>query len=235
MTLDQGKHESATTDRFRRVFPLAGCRGEFSVTRDEAAFLLGVPVTADSETVRHAWRMWARIAHPDVNGDPAHFAQLDEARRVLLHAVPAAAPVITAVPRTSLSHVVGMPTHPFGLALSGIVTILLAALAGLSPLPYAVAVATSSLAAALWAVWATSEILSKCADRGHRIATLALVWLPMVVTQVLVSVLVGTSFVPVLPLLALPFVAVVALVNPGAGLWRPVGRDATCSMGRWEQ
>jgi hypothetical protein len=44
------------------------------------------------------------------------------------------------------------------------------------------------------------------------------------VMQVVVSLLVATSFMPVLPLLALPFVAVIALVNPGAGLWRPVGR-----------
>jgi hypothetical protein len=110
------------------------------------------------------------------------------------------------------------------LALSGVATILLSALAGWSPLPYAIAVTTSSLAAALWTVWAASEILSRSADHGHRIVALALLWLPIVVMQVLLSLLVGTSFVPILPLLALPFVAVVALVNPGAGLWRPVGR-----------
>ena len=91
-------------------------------------------------------------------------------------------------------------------------------------MPYAVAAATSAIAAAMWAAWATSEILSKSADHGHRITALALLWLPIVLMQVLVSVLVATTFVPVLPLLALPFVAVVALVNPGAGLWRPVGR-----------
>jgi len=39
-----------------------------------------------------------------------------------------------------------------------------------------------------------------------------------------VSVAVDASLVPVLPLLALPLVAAVASVNPGAGLWRPVGR-----------
>jgi hypothetical protein len=110
------------------------------------------------------------------------------------------------------------------LVVSGIVTILLAALAGVSPLPYAGAAAISSLAAALWTVWATSEILLRNADQGHRISVLALLWLPIAAIQVVVSVLVASSFVPVLPLLALPFVAVVALVNPGAGLWRPVGR-----------
>ena len=194
------------------------------MNRDEAAFLLGVPVTADPEAVRQAWRMWARIAHPDVDGDPAHFAELDAARRVLLQPAPAVAPAVNSAPRKKWSQVVRKPAHPFALALSGIVAILLAALAGVSTLPYAVAVATSSLAAALWAVWVASEILSKSADHGYRIAALALLWLPIALIQVLVSVLVETSFVPVLPLLALPFVAAVALVNPGAGLWRPVGR-----------
>ena len=194
------------------------------MNRDEAAVLLGVPVTAEPDEVRRAWRMWARFAHPDVDGDPAHFTQLEEARRVLLKAAPVAASVVTPAPRQSWSHVVRKPTHSIALALSGVVTILLAALAGWSPLPYAIAVATSSLAAALWTAWAASEILSRSADHGHRIAALALLWLPIVVMQVLMSMLVGTSFVSVLPLVALPFVAVVALVNPGAGLWRPVGR-----------
>jgi hypothetical protein len=193
------------------------------VNRDEAAFLLGVPVTADPEAIRHAWRMWARIAHPDVDGDPAHFAQLDTARRVLQQTVPAAL-VVDSAPRKSWSQVVRRPAHPFALALSGIGTILLAASAGVLPVPFSVAVATSALAATTWALWATSEILSKSADHGHRITALALLWLPIALMQVLVSVIVATSFVPVLPLLALPFVAAVALVNPGAGLWRPVGR-----------
>jgi hypothetical protein len=168
--------------------------------------------------------MWARIAHPDVNGDPAHFAQLDTARRVLLRAAPEAAPEVTSAPRKTWSQVLRKPAHPIALAVSGIVTILLAALAGVSPLPYAIALAMSSCAAALWALWATSEILPKSADQGHRISALTFLWLPIAVMQVVVSLLVATSFVPVLPLLALPFVAVVALVNPGAGLWRPVGR-----------
>jgi hypothetical protein len=192
------------------------------VNRDEAAFLLGVPVTADPEAIRHAWRMWARIAHPDVDGDPAHFAQLDAARRVLLQSVPASSLAVSFTPRKSWSQVVRMPAHPFALALAGIVTICLAALGGVSPLPFAVVVSASSLAAAMWAVWITSELLSKSADHGHRIAALALVWLPIALMQVLVSVLVATSFVPYLPVLALPFVAVIAMVNPGAGLWRPV-------------
>jgi hypothetical protein len=88
------------------------------VNRDEAAFLLGVPVTADPEAVRRAWRMWARIAHPDVDGDPAHFAELDAARRVLLQPAPAVAPAVNSAPRKKLSQVVRNPAHPFALALS---------------------------------------------------------------------------------------------------------------------
>ncbi len=194
------------------------------MNRDDAALLLGVPVTADPEAVRRAWRVWARIAHPDVDGDAAHFAQLDEARRVLLQAAPEEASVITSAPRNPWPQVVRMPAHPVALALSGLMTILLPASAGPSALPYAIVVATSSLAAALWTAWAASELLSKGADHGHRIAALALLWLPLAAMQILVSILVGASFVPVLPLLALPFVAVVALVNPGAGLWRTVAR-----------
>jgi hypothetical protein len=194
------------------------------VNRDEAALLLGVPATAEPDTVRHAWRMWARIAHPDVHGDPAHFAKLDAARRVLLQPSPVVASEVTSAPRKTWSQVVRKPAHLLALVVSGIVTILLAALAGVSPLPYAGAAAISSLAAALWTVWATSEILLRNADQGHRISVLALLWIPIAVMQLVVSVVIGTSFMPVLPLLALPFVAVVALVNPGAGLWRPVGR-----------
>jgi len=193
------------------------------VNRDVAALLLGVPVIADSDAIRQAWRMWARIAHPDVGGDPDHFAQLDQARRVLLQAVPASASVMTSSPRTYWTHVVRRPAHPYALTLSGVMTILLAASAGMISVPFAVAVATSSFTAAMWAAWAVSEILSKSGDHGHRITALALLWLPVAVMQLIVSTLVGTSFLPVLPLLALPFVAVVALVNPGAGLWRPVG------------
>ena len=194
------------------------------MNRDEAADLLGVPVTADPDAIRHAWRMWARIAHPDVHGDPAHFAKLDAARRVLLQPSPAVASEVTSAPRKTWSQVVRKPAHPLALVVSGIVTILLAALAGVSPLPYAGAVAISSPAAALWSGLATSEILTRSADHGHRIIALTMLWLPIAAMQVIVSVLVATSFMPVLPLLALPFVAVVALVNPGAGLWRPVGR-----------
>jgi hypothetical protein len=142
--------------------------------RDEAALLLGVSPDADPETIRQAWRMWARIAHPDVDGDSAHFVQLDNARRILLKPRPASDLVVVQTPRTSWSQVVQSPTHPIALSITGIVAILLAALAGVPQLPFAVAVAACAMAAAAWAGWATREVLSKQSDHGHRIAALAL-------------------------------------------------------------
>jgi len=194
------------------------------MNRDEAAYLLGVSPEADPDEVRHAWRMWARIAHPDVGGDPAHFAQLDHARRILLLPVPA--PIFVAVPkpRAGWSQVLQRPKHLAALVITGATTISLPALAGLVGVPFTVVVAVAALASAMWVAWCVREILNRNADRGHRIAALALCWLPIACAQVLVSLAVGASLVPVLPLLALPLVAVVATVNPGAGLWRPVGR-----------
>jgi hypothetical protein len=40
------------------------------------------------------------------------------------------------------------------------------------------------------------------------------------VAQVSLAVIVGIPLIEMLPLLALPFVAVIAAVNPAAGLWR---------------
>lgn len=57
---------------------------------------------------------------------------------------------------------------------------------------------------------------------GHRIFLLTAVWVPVATVQVLVAQVIGASVVTALPALALPFAAAVALVNPGAGLWRPI-------------
>jgi hypothetical protein len=132
--------------------------------------------------------------------------------------------VTTPVPRLSWSQVVQMPAHLLAVCIAGILTVLVAAFASFSVIPFALTVAASAIAAAAWSVWATHEVLSKDADHGHRIAALSLCWLPIAFTQVILSILVAASFVPVLPVLALPLVAAVAAVNPGAGLWRPVGR-----------
>jgi hypothetical protein len=132
--------------------------------------------------------------------------------------------IVAPPPRTLWTQVIRRPTHPIALAITGIMSILLASLAGRPQVPFAITAAACAISAAAWAGWATRQILTKTADHGHRIAALALCWLPIAFTQVLVSIVVSASLVPVLPLLALPLVAAVASVNPGAGLWRPVGR-----------
>ena len=197
-----------------------------SMTRDEAAALLGLVADADPATVRHAWRMWARIAHPDVGGDPEHFARLDRARRVLLQPLPQ---VLAPEPRADLSDVLRRPAHPAALALGAagaIILGLLPALLGVGPSPLAIAVAAlpAALSAAAWSAWATREALGPRADRGHRIALLGLAWLPVATAQQLLAAAAGQGLLTVLPVLALPLVAAVASVNPGAGLWRTVGR-----------
>jgi hypothetical protein len=191
--------------------------------REEAAYLLGVSPEADPDTVRHAWRMWARIAHPDVGGDPTHFAQLDQARGILLRPVPAPTFVVAPRPRVTWSQVLQRPKHRSAIAATGLLTVALPALAGATRVPFTAVVAAAALASAIWVAWLVREGLNSNADHGHRIAALALCWLPIACVQVLVSLAVGASFVPVLPLLALPLVFAVATVNPGAGLWRPVG------------
>ena len=196
--------------------------------RDEAASLLGVPVDADPDVVRHAWRLWAKVAHPDVGGDPAHFERLDEARRVLLQPRPAA---LEPEPRAPWSAVLRRPARPVGLLLAAVGAVLLADLPAVSPVPFGIAAAAAAIASAAWAVWATREVLGERADHGHRIAALALLWLPVAAAQVLISAGFGVSLVPVLPLFAVPLVVAVATVNPGAGLWRPVG-DPGASFSR---
>jgi hypothetical protein len=87
----------------------------------------------------------------------------------------------------------------------------------------AIAAGPAAIAAAGWAVITVNRLLDARADVGHRITALALAWLPLAIAQVVLAQIAGGSLIPVLPLLALPFVAAVAAVNPGAGLW--VGRS----------
>ncbi|CAN5820080.1 hypothetical protein BH23ACT8_BH23ACT8_21740 [soil metagenome] len=58
--------------------------GTGAVSPAEARRLLGVPLGADRAAVTRAYRGMARRAHPDAGGDPAAFAALVAARRVLL-------------------------------------------------------------------------------------------------------------------------------------------------------
>ena len=231
-----------------------------AMTRGEAARLLGVPVDAGADAVRHAWRVWARLAHPDAGGDSQHFARLELARRVLLQpdildparpgstTGPTAArsatveqasvppdpsrTAWTAPPRAPLASVLHPPARPLGLVVLGVVALALAALPALlgmvdsassATLEVAVTGMPAALAAAAWAVAGTRAVLDPVADPGHRMTVLALAWLPVCLLQLAVSTLAGAGLITVLPLLALPLVAAVAAVNPGAGLWRPIG------------
>lgn len=204
-------------------------RSGVPMSREEAARLLGLRPAADPGAVRHAWRMWARVAHPDVGGDPEHFARLDHARRVMMQPLaPVAKPEWRPQPRQPLGAVLTAPSRPIGLILAAMLTLLLGTLPGSVPGPISpgmlvvMAVPASALAA-LTAVWAARQVLTADADRGHRIMVLAGVWLPLAVLLVVVSTLTGASMLPVLPVLALPLVAAVAALDPGAGLWRPIG------------
>ena len=187
--------------------------------RDEAAALLGVPSDATADAVKRAWRVWARLAHPDAGGDPEMFARLDEARRIMLRPRPKS---LEPAPREPWRSVLTRPAHPVPLILGAGAAVALAALPAIAPQPVAVAAAPAFIAATAWAVLATRALLGRRADHGHRITALALLWLPIASAQVLVSIIAGASVLPVLPLSALPLAAAVSAVNPGAGLWRPV-------------
>ena len=76
--------------------------------------------------------------------------------------------------------------------------------------------ATSSLVA----VWWTTALITREADAGQRIVVLVCTWIPVVACQVGVALLGSVPVVNVLPGVAVPFVVVVALVDPGVGLLR---------------
>lgn len=52
---------------------------------------------------------------------------------------------------------------------------------------------------------------------------LAMTWLPIAAAQQVLAAAAGVSLLSVLPLFALPLAVAVSTVNPGAGLWRPIG------------
>jgi curved DNA-binding protein CbpA len=46
------------------------------LTREEAVRILGLPPSADRDTVKRAYRQLVRSHHPDAGGDPATFHDL---------------------------------------------------------------------------------------------------------------------------------------------------------------
>lgn len=187
-------------------------------SRAAAARELGVSEDADEASIRRAWRVWARLVHPDAGGDPETFDRLRRARDVLLVSMP-----LTPAPRPRLRAVVHRPGNlNTALLLGGAVfAVTLVGLPLIAPGSARFAtLAPAALVAALVAVFAGRRILKARADAGHRIMFVSCAWLPLVAVQVGVAEVIGASALTVLPLMALPFVAVIAAVNPGVGLVR---------------
>ncbi len=81
--------------------------------------------------------------------------------------------------------------------------------------------------AAGFAVGATRALLGDRGDVGHRITCVSLLWLLVACGQVGLSASLGSDIVLMLPVLAVPLVAVVAWMNAGAGLSVPVRSSAS--------
>jgi hypothetical protein len=79
----------------------------------------------------------------------------------------------------------------------------------------------AAVASAAWCV-AVSRTILRGADHGHVIVTRSAAWALATGGQLVVAAIAGIALVEVLPLLALPFVAAIAVVNPAAGLRRGV-------------
>ena len=203
------------------------------MTRRQAASLLGVDVHATPTEVNQAWRVWAKLAHPDAGGDRAHFEVLAQARALLLRGAVSVAPAGQHASdgphragRLSWQQVSRRPDR------RGLITLAAVALVGMlvtvaSPrLSTLMAGVTLGLAAAGFAVVSERSLLQPCADTGHRIGILCAAWLPVVTMLLVGSAIQGVDVIAVLPIVAMPFVASVALVNPGAGLWRSVSSSS---------
>lgn len=201
--------------------------------RAQAARLLGVSPDADPTEVKRAFRLWAVWTHPDQGGSADRFTDLCAARDLLLEPRTTARPPGSRSADASGPSHDGVPTEPRPrkgwrqvlvhpspltvglLAMAYIGAVAAVLVAGPSPL----LAVPAALASAAWCV-AVSRAILRGGDHGHVIVTRSLAWGAVTVAQVALAVIVGIPLIEVLPLLALPFVAVIAAVNPAAGLWR---------------
>ena len=106
-----------------------------------------------------------------------------------------------------------------GLALGFVAAVATVLIAGPAPL----LAVPAALASAAWCV-AVSKSVLRGADHGHVIVTRSAAWALVMGAQMVLAALSGIALIEVLPLLAVPFVAVIAAVNPAAGLWRGAHR-----------
>lgn len=201
-----------------------------SLTRHQAGRLLGVAPDADPAAVKRAFRLWATWAHPDQGGSADQFAQLCAARDRLLEPRAVAPPI----PTSDHATIVLRPRRPWRQVLvrpaprvltllvlgfaAAVTTVLLARI---QPMPWGAIPA--ALASAAWCV-AVSKAILRAADHGHVIVTRSVAWLCVLVGQFALAAAAGISLIEGLPLLAVPFVTVIAAVNPAAGLWRSGSR-----------
>lgn len=189
-----------------------------SCTREEAARLLGVSPHADPVEVKRAFRLWAAWAHPDQGGSAERFAELCAARdRLLEGSSPQPAATIVPRPRRAWRDVIVCPTplRTAALALGFLIAVATVLIAGPAPL----LALPAAVASAAWCV-AVSRTILRGADHGHVIVTRSVAWALVMGTQMALAALSGVALIEVLPLLALPFVAAIAAVNPAAGLRR---------------
>jgi hypothetical protein len=196
------------------------------MTPEYAAALLGLGPDASHEQVNRAWRVWAKLAHPDIGGDRGHFEALASARAVLLSAVDSPSerttpPASSSAPRVALRSVTRRPRGAVLLALAlatGAAFVLALSIPDL-PEPTAALVVGSIAGSAAWVLH--RSLLLPSADTGHRICALSACWFPLAAALTSIAAVNGMSVVAFLPLIVLPFVVAVALINPGAGLSRP--------------
>ena len=203
-----------------------------SCTREEAARLLGVSPHAEPVEVKRAFRLWAAWAHPDQGGSAERFAELCAARDRLLERAPAHADAAIVHPDAAIVHpdaaivprprrawgdvlVRPTPLRAAGLALGFVAAVAAVLIAGPAPL----LAVPAAVASAAWCVGVSRTILCG-ADHGHVIVTRSMAWALVMGAQVAVAAISGIALIEVLPLLAVPFVAAIAAVNPAAGLRR---------------
>ncbi|MFM8240587.1 MAG: hypothetical protein ACKOAW_09775 [Actinomycetota bacterium] len=190
--------------------------------RAEAAAVLGLGDRPTPDEIKRAWRLWAREAHPDFGGNESEFARLCEARTVLMEPLAGDPGVASArpAPRRAWRDVLVRPDSRGALQLACLCAMSLVAVlvASLFPMPWGLSGA--AVIATATCVVASRRLLSG-SDHGHVIVVRSVAWITITALQCGLAALVGIPAFEALPLLAVPFVACISLVNPGAGLWRP--------------